>query len=70
MAQRSRRQYRYRITYRRAGWTQPQSRFYTRRSDAEKYIRLLHGNQRPDLYPIVKLELHRQEVGPWEAVEA
>jgi hypothetical protein len=57
----------HRITWQRDGWVHSQSRKFARLRDAEAFLARLEGGDRTDLAPIILLEHHRRDVGPWEA---
>lgn len=65
------RAYTYRVTYNRADWVHPQSRYYSRRHDAQTRIdNLLSDLTHSGRYqPLVSLTLERSEVfSEWEKV--
>ena len=60
--------YEYRITYRRADWsevTADQSRVFQTRHAAGRFVDKLQGYDRPDLAPIIRTRLSRRRVEPW-----
>lgn len=54
----------YRITYRREGGKLQYRTFQTEKN-LVRYIKLLTGDPREELKPIVSLELTKRSVGPW-----
>jgi hypothetical protein len=58
----------YRVMYRRVAWgrfTSDQSRIFQSDFAAERFIEKLRGRGRPDLSPVIKIRIHRREVGRW-----
>lgn len=61
--------YEYRVTWRREDWgpnTSDQSRIYSTYDAAARMVDKLRSDGRPDLSPIVKLDIAHREVGSWQ----
>jgi hypothetical protein len=58
----------WRVTWHRRDWSRkwPERRLFTRRQDVGGFLEKLRGDERPDLSPLVVLEVEQREVGPWE----
>lgn len=58
--------YDYRIVFQRAGWLQPQHKIFHTEDALRRHIHKLDGDDRPDLDPVVRLDVYRRPVGEWE----
>lgn len=58
--------YDYRVIFQRAGWRRPQHRIVHTEHAMHTLVAKLRGDDRHDLDPITRLDIHRRPVGDWE----
>ncbi len=55
----------YRVRFRRLWADRDQFRIFQTERGLREFIRKLEGDGRPDLQPVVELEVQMRHVGPW-----